>query len=109
MTPSIACDIDGVLVDFVREVFIPTLNTIANTTHEPNYHPQQWELGVELCDKDTRDMVWRSDELLLNMLHATPLKHALTLAKSWGEHVVFVDIPPRGIFGVAEAKDYSIR
>lgn len=80
--PQIAIDIDGVVVDFTNQVFVPTLNTVCGLDIDPNYHPDQWSFNPGLCTEDQERKAWESPNLHVNLAKARPLPQALALFRS---------------------------
>ncbi len=100
-----AFDIDGVMVDFTNEVFVPTARLVHPGLEFPDFVKQEsWDYRNVLTPAQ-EDAVWKSPLLKQHMLTAKPIEHAIHVAHASSPSLC--SISSRGTHG--SAHDQEIR
>lgn len=97
-----AWDIDGVLCNFVRDVYIPTANQLFNKNYPVDYIPKEWNLYKGLTTEDEDAQIWASPLLNRYILTAKPIKKTLRMIEV-STHPIFVT--SRGTYASGALRD----
>jgi uncharacterized HAD superfamily protein len=102
----IALDLDGIFVDFTRDIFIPAGELLLNRVL-PQLHESTYDLRDQLGLSDTEHRrIWESDELCRMLLTASPINHRCELLLDGESHCF---ITSRGTSGLERNNANLIR